>query len=66
MDPRARRARTPTPVPVPPGLVSLGHHDIYRRYEDVMYKMFLATWRPADGVIRVVLVRNAVGWVAYL
>ena len=29
------------------------------------YKTFLATWRPAGGVIRVVLVREANGWVAF-
>lgn len=39
--------------------------DIYGRYEAVTYKTFLATWRPAGGVIRVVLVKNDDGWVAY-
>jgi hypothetical protein len=29
------------------------------------YKTFLATWRPAGGLIRVVLVREAHGWVAF-
>jgi hypothetical protein len=29
------------------------------------YKTFLATWRPAGGVIRVVLVRETRGWVAF-
>jgi hypothetical protein len=29
------------------------------------YKTFLATWRPAGGVIRVVLVREPHGWVAF-
>ncbi len=29
-------------------------------------KTFLATWRPAGGVIRVVLVREPSGWLAYL
>ena len=28
-------------------------------------KTFLATWRPAGGVIRVVLVREVDGWLAY-
>jgi hypothetical protein len=28
-------------------------------------KTFLATWRPAGGVIRVVLVREATGWLAF-
>ena len=39
--------------------------EIYGRFEDVTYKTFLATWPPADGVIRVVLVKNPSGWVAY-
>ncbi len=29
------------------------------------YKTFLATWRPAGGVIRVVLVDEASSWVAF-
>ena len=29
------------------------------------YKTFLATWRPAGGVIRVVLVKEESGWVAF-
>lgn len=29
------------------------------------YKTFLATWRPAGGVIRVVLVKEEQGWVAF-
>jgi hypothetical protein len=39
--------------------------DIYGRYEEKTYKTFLATWPPAGGVIRVVLVKTADGWVAY-
>jgi len=39
--------------------------DVYNRYEDKTYKTFLATWPPAGGVIRVVLVKNTDGWVAY-
>jgi hypothetical protein len=39
--------------------------DIYNRYEAKTYKTFLATWPPAGGVIRVVLVRTDDGWVAY-
>jgi hypothetical protein len=39
--------------------------EIYGRFEEVTYKTFLATWPPADGVIRVVLVKNEDGWVAY-
>jgi hypothetical protein len=38
---------------------------IYGRLEKVTYKTFLATWPPAGGVIRVVLVKNEDGWVAY-
>src|SRR3954463_6312846 len=30
-----------------------------------MIKTFLATWRPASGIIRVVLVRQRDGWLAY-
>ena len=29
------------------------------------YKTFLATWRPAGGAIRVVLVDEPTGWVAF-
>ena len=29
------------------------------------YKTFLATWRPAGGAIRVVLVDEPTGWRAY-
>jgi DDE superfamily endonuclease len=39
--------------------------EIYGRFEDATYKTFLATWPPAGGVIRVVLVKNKDGWVAY-
>jgi len=39
--------------------------DVYGRYEAITYKTFLATWPPAGGVIRVVLVKNNDGWVAY-
>ena len=39
--------------------------DVYGRYQDITYKTFLATWPPAGGVIRVVLVTNEDGWVAY-
>lgn len=38
---------------------------LYGRPEEVTYKTFLATWPPAGGVIRVVLVQNETGWVAY-
>ena len=39
--------------------------DIYNRYEEKPFQTFLATWPPAGGVIRVVLVKNTDGWVAY-
>jgi hypothetical protein len=39
--------------------------DLYGRSEEKTYKTFLATWPPAGGVIRVVLVKNDDGWVAY-
>jgi hypothetical protein len=39
--------------------------DIYGRYETKTYKTFLAMWPPAGGMIRVVLVKNDDGWVAY-
>jgi len=39
--------------------------NIYGRIEDATYKTFLATWAPAGGVIRVVLVKNEDCWVAF-
>jgi len=39
--------------------------ETYGRVEKRTYKTFLATWPPAGGVIRVVLVKNDDGWVAY-
>ncbi len=39
--------------------------EIYGRVEEVTYKTFLATWPPAGGVIRVVLVKDEDGWRAY-
>jgi hypothetical protein len=39
--------------------------EVYGRFEERTYKTFLATWPPAGGVIRVVLVQNDDGWVAY-
>jgi len=39
--------------------------EIYGRVEEVTYKTFLATWAPAWGVIRVVLVKSEDGWRAY-
>jgi DDE superfamily endonuclease len=38
---------------------------LYRAPAVKTYKTFLATWRPAGGVIRVVLVRERGGWVAF-
>jgi hypothetical protein len=37
----------------------------YRQSERKRVKMFLATWRPAGGLIRVVLVDEPKGWRAY-
>ena len=34
-------------------------------YERRRYKTFLATWRPAGGVIRVVLTEQGKGWAAF-
>ena len=39
--------------------------DLYGRTERVRYKTFLATWRPAGGVIRVVLVNRGGTWAAF-
>lgn len=39
--------------------------EIYGRVEAVTYKTFLATWPPAGGVIRVVLVKSEDDWRAY-
>jgi hypothetical protein len=38
---------------------------LYGKAVSKTYKTFLATYRPAGGVIRVVLVREADGWVAF-
>jgi hypothetical protein len=38
---------------------------LYGKAVTKTYKTFLATWRPAGGVIRVVLVKEATGWVAF-
>src|SRR5205814_10474882 len=50
-----------------------GHKEGWQQVECVQYgatvtktiKTFLATWRPAGGLIRVVLVREEDGWVAF-
>jgi hypothetical protein len=38
---------------------------LYGERQTKRYKTFLATWRPAGGVIRVVLVKDPHGWRAY-
>jgi len=38
---------------------------LYGKREVKQVKTFLATWRPAGGAIRVVLVREGEGWVAF-
>jgi hypothetical protein len=38
---------------------------LYGKPEVKTYKTFLATWKPAGGAIRVVLVRETDGWVAF-
>jgi hypothetical protein len=42
-----------------------GTFDLYGKPTAKRYKTFLATWRPAGGVIRVVLVDEPTGWVAF-
>ena len=42
-----------------------GVFDLYGKPTPKKYKTFLATWRPAGGVIRVVLVKEARSWVAF-
>jgi hypothetical protein len=42
-----------------------GTFDLYGEPTAKRYKTFLATWRPAGGAIRVVLVDEPTGWVAY-
>jgi hypothetical protein len=39
--------------------------DLYGAKQVKRYKTFLATWRPAGGLIRVVLVEEPSGWVAF-
>lgn len=39
--------------------------DLYGEKKVKRYKTFLATWKPAGGVIRVVLVDEPTGWRAY-
>lgn len=42
-----------------------GVFDLYGKPTAKRYKTFLATWRPVGGVIRVVLVEEPRGWVAF-
>lgn len=42
-----------------------GTFELYGNPTPKKYKTFLATWRPAGGVIRVVLVDEPKGWVAF-
>ena len=44
---------------------STGVFDLYGEKVVKRYKTFLATWRPAGGLIRVVLVDEPTGWRAY-
>jgi hypothetical protein len=44
---------------------STGVFDLYGQKTVKRYKTFLATWRPAGGLIRVVLVDEPTGWRAY-
>lgn len=39
--------------------------DLYGQPTPKRYKTFVATWRPAGGAIRVVLVEEPTGWVAF-
>jgi hypothetical protein len=39
--------------------------DLYGKQTRKRYKTFVATWRPAGGAIRVVLVDEPAGWVAF-
>jgi hypothetical protein len=42
-----------------------GAFDLYGKPTEKKYKTFVATWRPAGGAIRVVLVDEPKGWVAF-
>jgi hypothetical protein len=44
---------------------SSGVFDLYGKPTAKRYKTFVATWRPAGGAIRVVLVDEPTGWVAF-
>jgi hypothetical protein len=42
-----------------------GTFPLYGKATEKKYKTFVATWRPAGGAIRVVLVDEGAGWVAF-
>jgi hypothetical protein len=42
-----------------------GVFDLYGKPTVKRYKTFLATWRPVESMIRVVLVKEPTGWVAF-
>jgi hypothetical protein len=72
--PAGRRGRKPTYGRDVISLAKRGGHRhgwqtetmvLYGKPATKTYKTFLATWRPAGGVIRVVLTREATGWVAF-
>jgi DDE superfamily endonuclease len=78
LPPAERRPGQRGPMPTyGKGRISLarraGHRGGWQQVECVQYgaavtktvKSFLATWRPAGGVIRVVLVKEPDGWVAF-
>src|SRR4051794_36249063 len=44
---------------------TVGTFDLYGKPTEKKYKTFVATWRPAGGAIRVVLVDEPKGWVAF-
>ena len=44
---------------------STGSFELYGKRAKKRYKTFVATWRPAGGAIRVVLVDEPSGWVAF-
>ncbi|AWM35962.1 hypothetical protein GobsT_62960 [Gemmata obscuriglobus] len=48
-----------------PGGWSTGMFTVYGKSVEKRYKTFVATWRPAGGAIRVVLVDEPHGWVAF-
>jgi hypothetical protein len=43
-----------------------GEFELYGRKTDKEYKTFVATWKPAGGAIRVVMVKEEDGWVAFM